>query len=152
MQNIMEFKTAASETVKKSWWSYIKPFFNLLVVSGDYCLSEAEQRRNSKIKGRSLRLFNLVPQPSHHLMHIPIDSTILVDLHSTFGEKKFGYKNIAYGAGKSDCSSKGHASTPNRHMFKELKKRCRVRLVSEYRTSQVCFNCHSQLEKYMAPL
>jgi hypothetical protein len=54
MLNIMEFKTAASETVKKSWWSYIKPFYNLLVVSGDYCLSEAEQRRNSKIKGRSM--------------------------------------------------------------------------------------------------
>jgi hypothetical protein len=80
-------------------------------------------------------------------MHIPIDSTTLVDLHSTGGEKKFGYKNIAYGADKFDCSSKGHAPIPNRHLFKKLKKRCRVRLVSEYRTSQVCFNCHSQLEK-----
>jgi hypothetical protein len=29
MLSIMEFKTAASETVKKSWWSYIKPFYNL---------------------------------------------------------------------------------------------------------------------------
>ncbi|KAI3655366.1 hypothetical protein MP638_001193, partial [Amoeboaphelidium occidentale] len=37
---------------------------------------------------------------------------------------------IAYGAGKFDCSSKGHAPAPNRHFFKELKKRCRVRLVS----------------------
>jgi hypothetical protein len=80
-------------------------------------------------------------------MHIPIDSATMVDLLSSGGLKKLGYKNIAYGAGKSDCSSKGHAPIPNRHLFKELKKRRRVRLVSEYRTSQVCFNCHSQLEK-----
>jgi hypothetical protein len=56
---------------------------------------------------------------------------------------------IICGAGKFDCSSKGHAPTPNCHLFKELKKRCKVRLVSEYRTSQVFFNCHSQLEKCM---
>ncbi|KAI3657723.1 hypothetical protein MP638_003978, partial [Amoeboaphelidium occidentale] len=99
MLNIMEFKTAGSETIKKTWWSYINPFYNLLVVSGEYCLSEAEQRRTSKIKGRSLRLFNLFPQASHHLMHIPIDSTILVDLLSSVGLKKFGYKN------KEECAA-----------------------------------------------
>jgi hypothetical protein len=59
---------------------------------------------------------------------------------------------ITYGAGKFDCSSKGHDPTPNRHFFKELNKRCRVRLVSEYRTIQVCFNCHSQLEKVYGAL
>lgn len=53
---------------------------------------------------------------------------------------------IAYGAGKFNCSSKGHAPTPNKHLFVELRKRCRTRLVSEYRTSQVCANCNSQLE------
>ncbi|KAI3655506.1 hypothetical protein MP638_001126, partial [Amoeboaphelidium occidentale] len=99
MLNIMEFKTAGSETIKKTWWSYINPFYNLLVVSGEYCLSEAEQRRTSKIKGRSLRLFNLLPQASHHLMHIPIDSTTLVDLLFSVGLKKFGYKN------KEECAA-----------------------------------------------
>ncbi|KAI3656629.1 hypothetical protein MP638_003067 [Amoeboaphelidium occidentale] len=38
---------------------------------------------------------------------------------------------IAYGAGKFNCSSKGHASTPNKHRFVELRKECRTRLVPE---------------------
>ncbi|KAI3658844.1 hypothetical protein MP638_006559, partial [Amoeboaphelidium occidentale] len=53
---------------------------------------------------------------------------------------------VAYGASKFNCLSKGHAPTPNKHRVVELRKRCRTRLVSEYRTSQVCANCNSQLE------
>ncbi|KAI3661488.1 hypothetical protein MP638_007218 [Amoeboaphelidium occidentale] len=60
-----------------------------------------------------------------------------------------GDKNciVAYGSGGFISTSKGHAPTPNKHLFVELKKRCKVRLVSEYRTSQVCSNCGSQLQQ-----
>ncbi|KAI3656279.1 hypothetical protein MP638_000225, partial [Amoeboaphelidium occidentale] len=42
---------------------------------------------------------------------------------------------IAYGAGKFDCSSRGHAPTPNRKLFTELRK------------SQICANCNHLLDK-----
>ncbi|KAI3657851.1 hypothetical protein MP638_003169 [Amoeboaphelidium occidentale] len=54
---------------------------------------------------------------------------------------------IAYGAGKFECSSRGHAPTPNRKLFTELRKRCRTRLVSEFKTSQICANCNHRLDK-----
>ncbi|KAI3655524.1 hypothetical protein MP638_004019 [Amoeboaphelidium occidentale] len=38
---------------------------------------------------------------------------------------------IAYGGGKFNSSSKGHAPTPNKHLFVELRKGCRTRLVPE---------------------
>ncbi|KAI3642716.1 hypothetical protein MP228_012271 [Amoeboaphelidium protococcarum] len=41
---------------------------------------------------------------------------------------------IAYGAGNFDTASPGYPATPNKRLFYELKKRCRVRLVPEYRT------------------
>lgn len=62
----------------------------------------------------------------------------------TCGDKKC---IIAYGSGGFSSTSKGHAPTPNKHLFLELKKRCKVRLVSEYRTSQVCSNCSAQLQQ-----
>ncbi|KAI3657171.1 hypothetical protein MP638_000295 [Amoeboaphelidium occidentale] len=38
---------------------------------------------------------------------------------------------VAYGSGGFISTSKGHSPTPNKHLFVELKKRCRVRLVSD---------------------
>ncbi|KAI3652982.1 hypothetical protein MP228_002407 [Amoeboaphelidium protococcarum] len=52
---------------------------------------------------------------------------------------------IAYGAGNFDTASPGYPATPNKRLFYELKKRCRVRLVPEYRTSQRCSNCEFEL-------
>ncbi|KAI3638781.1 hypothetical protein MIR68_003279 [Amoeboaphelidium protococcarum] len=52
---------------------------------------------------------------------------------------------IAYGAGNFDTASPGYPATPNKRLFYEPKKRCRVRLVPEYRTSQRCSNCEFQL-------
>ncbi|KAI3631857.1 hypothetical protein MIR68_010330 [Amoeboaphelidium protococcarum] len=52
---------------------------------------------------------------------------------------------IAYGAGNFDTASPGYPAIPNKRLFYELKKRCRVRLVPEYRTSQRCSNCECEL-------
>ncbi|KAI3635053.1 hypothetical protein MIR68_006619 [Amoeboaphelidium protococcarum] len=52
---------------------------------------------------------------------------------------------IAYDAGNFDTASPGYPATPNKRLFYELKKRCRVRLVPEYRTSQRCSNCECEL-------
>lgn len=52
---------------------------------------------------------------------------------------------IAYGGGRFHHASRGHAPTPNKHLFTELKRRCRPRLTSEYRTSVVCSICQHDL-------
>ncbi|KAI3635164.1 hypothetical protein MIR68_006730 [Amoeboaphelidium protococcarum] len=52
---------------------------------------------------------------------------------------------IAYGGGSFDSSSRGHPPTPTKHLFVELKRRFKCRLIPEYRTSQVCSNCDGQL-------
>ncbi|CAI2201053.1 9018_t:CDS:2, partial [Funneliformis geosporum] len=60
------------------------------------------------------------------------------------GNKKDHYSNsvvIAYGAGSFSSSSRGHASGPIKQLFAELKRRCCTRLVSEFRTSQICSQC-----------
>jgi hypothetical protein len=52
---------------------------------------------------------------------------------------------IAYGGGRFHHASRGHAPTPNKHLFEELKRRCRPRLTPEYRTSVVCSICQHEL-------
>jgi hypothetical protein len=49
------------------------------------------------------------------------------------------------GGGRFNHASKGHPSTPNKHIFIELKRLCTGR-PSEYRTSKVCSNCTYDLE------
>lgn len=49
---------------------------------------------------------------------------------------------VAYGGGSFHHASRGHPPTPYKRLYKELKKHCRVRLVPEYKTSQVCSLCH----------
>jgi Putative transposase DNA-binding domain len=53
---------------------------------------------------------------------------------------------IAYGGGQFSHASRGSTPTPNKHLFVELKKRCRVRLTPEFRTSQVCSLCEGYLD------
>ncbi|KAI3656166.1 hypothetical protein MP638_002830, partial [Amoeboaphelidium occidentale] len=48
---------------------------------------------------------------------------------------------IAYGGGKFSHNSRGHPPTPNKHLFLELKRRTRSRLVPEFRTSKLCSLC-----------
>ena len=59
---------------------------------------------------------------------------------------------IAYGAGKFNHASPGHAATPIKHLCVQLKKQFLVRLMNEYNTSKVCsgmrrdgFVCESEL-------
>ena len=49
---------------------------------------------------------------------------------------------IAYGGGKFNHASRGYAPTPNKHLFVELKRRCRTRLVNEAYSSRVCSGCN----------
>jgi hypothetical protein len=42
--------------------------------------------------------------------------------------------------------SRGHPPTPNKHLYKELKRRCRVRLTPEFRTSVTCSKCYERLQ------
>ncbi len=61
-----------------------------------------------------------------------------------------GDKNtvIAYGGGKFHHASRGHPPTPNKHLFVELKRRCKARLVDEFRTSKRCSKCHAEADEY----
>jgi hypothetical protein len=52
---------------------------------------------------------------------------------------------IAYGGGKFSPNSRGHPPTPNKHLFLELKRRTRARLVPEFRTSKMCSLCDHEL-------
>ena len=45
---------------------------------------------------------------------------------------------IAFGNGGFSSTSRGHASGPVKQFLWELRKRCRVRIVDEYRTSKIC--------------
>jgi hypothetical protein len=55
---------------------------------------------------------------------------------------------IAYGGGKFSQISKGHSTTPNKHLSLELKQRTRCRLVPELRTSKRCSLCDAVLVQY----
>lgn len=51
---------------------------------------------------------------------------------------------IAYGGGKFSHASRGHAPTPNVHLYKQMTyRRLRVRMTTEHRTSKLCSRCHS---------
>ncbi|KAI3656738.1 hypothetical protein MP638_007387 [Amoeboaphelidium occidentale] len=52
---------------------------------------------------------------------------------------------IAYGGGGFSHNSRGHPPTPNKHIFLELKRRTRCRLVPEFRTSKLCSLCDNLL-------
>ncbi|KAI3657448.1 hypothetical protein MP638_002260 [Amoeboaphelidium occidentale] len=52
---------------------------------------------------------------------------------------------IAYGGGGFSHNSRGHPPTPNKHLFLELKRRTRCRLVPEFRTSKLCSKCDNEL-------
>lgn len=52
---------------------------------------------------------------------------------------------IAYGGGRFDHASRGRFPTPNKHLFVQLKRRCRTRLTPEYNTSKLCSNCRHEL-------
>jgi hypothetical protein len=52
---------------------------------------------------------------------------------------------IAYGDGGFSHASRGSPATPNKHLIVELKKRCRVRLTPEFKTSQLCSLCDERL-------
>jgi hypothetical protein len=49
---------------------------------------------------------------------------------------------VAFGNGGFSSSSKGHAPGPVKQLLWELRKRCRVRTVDEYRTSKTCSLCN----------
>ncbi|KAJ3292996.1 hypothetical protein HK104_004841 [Borealophlyctis nickersoniae] len=54
---------------------------------------------------------------------------------------------IAFGNGSFPHNSRGGDSTPLRRLFWELRRRCTVRLVDEYRTSITCSLCEGDLPK-----
>jgi len=54
---------------------------------------------------------------------------------------------IAFGNGSFPHNSAGGASTPLKRLFWELRKRCIVRLIDEYRTSVTCSLCEGILPK-----
>jgi transposase len=52
---------------------------------------------------------------------------------------------IAYGGGAFSHNSRGDPPTPNKHLFLELKRRIRCRLVPEFRTVKLCSLCDNEL-------
>jgi len=55
---------------------------------------------------------------------------------------------IAYGGGRFDHASRGMPSTPNKHLFRFFKHKCRTRLVPERLTSQFCSTCGTHMEAH----
>ena len=51
---------------------------------------------------------------------------------------------IAFGNGGFSSTSRDHASGPVKQLLWELRKRCRVRIVDEYRTSKICSLCNKR--------
>jgi hypothetical protein len=54
---------------------------------------------------------------------------------------------IAFGSGGFSSTSRGHASGPVKQLLWELRKRCRVRIVDEYRTSKICSLCNERFHE-----
>jgi hypothetical protein len=51
---------------------------------------------------------------------------------------------VAYGNGGFSSSSRGHASAPVKQLYQQLRRRCRVRLMDEHRSSIVCSKCDEE--------
>ena len=52
---------------------------------------------------------------------------------------------VAFGSAGFSSTSRGHAPAPVKGLYHELKKRCRVIKVDEFRTSKICFKCDREL-------
>jgi hypothetical protein len=52
---------------------------------------------------------------------------------------------VVYGGASFNPCSRGHPPTPNKHLYKEIKKRFRSRLINEYNTSKLCSKCDNIL-------
>jgi Putative transposase DNA-binding domain len=53
---------------------------------------------------------------------------------------------VAFGSAMFDHASRGHKAGPVKGFKKELEKRCKVVLVGEYLTSQICSVCHKRFD------
>jgi len=69
--------------------------------------------------------------------------------------EKLGSVVVAWGQGSQNPSfGKGNPSTPNKTLPRLIKKQLggQFRFTDEFRTSQKCYNCHSQLQKQIQTL
>ena len=55
---------------------------------------------------------------------------------------------VAFGDAMFPSSSRGHAASPVKGLYKELKRRCRVIKVDEFRTSQFCSLCDGRFGRW----
>ncbi|KAI3656286.1 hypothetical protein MP638_004688 [Amoeboaphelidium occidentale] len=82
---LLNFRRIDKDSVQADWWKYVPSVWKLLKCSSKNYESEALRRKEQNIKGRSLRLFNIVPQASHHPSHAIIDSCVLHQLTVSAG-------------------------------------------------------------------
>ncbi|KAI3655346.1 hypothetical protein MP638_006773, partial [Amoeboaphelidium occidentale] len=80
LKDILEKQPLDEDSLKASWWTYLKPMSRILKTFVKNHITDAEARVENGVRGRGLRLFSLTPISSFKQKFILIDTDALHDL------------------------------------------------------------------------